>query len=90
MSVKESELKPDPVTIQLNDVVAWVFGAPRQFDVSLVETVDQILDTARSQKALAPRLVCLFVCWVCVSVCVCVCVPVDVGDKVFMCFFVRV
>ena len=79
MSVKESELKPDPVTIQLNDVVAWVFGAPRQFDVSLVETVDQILDTARSQKALAPRLVCLFVCWVCVSVCVCVCVCVCVS-----------
>ena len=59
--MKELELRPDPVTIQLNDVVAWVFGSPRQFDVSLVETVDQILDTSGSQKALAPRSVCLFV-----------------------------
>lgn len=52
--VKESEIRPDPVCVQLNDVVAWLFGSPRQYDVTLVETVDQVLDVG-SNKALTPR-----------------------------------
>lgn len=54
MMVKESEIRPDPVCVQLNDVVAWLFGSPRQYDVTLVETVDQVLDVG-SNKALTPR-----------------------------------
>ncbi|XP_076447663.1 uncharacterized protein LOC143284653 isoform X3 [Babylonia areolata] len=53
--VKDSELKPDPVTVQLNDVVAWVFGSPRQFDVTLVKSVDEVLDTGTTHRAIAPR-----------------------------------
>ncbi|XP_067685414.1 uncharacterized protein [Haliotis asinina] len=55
ISVTSSEIKPDPVVIQVNDIVAWTFRNPRTFDVALVETVDQVLDAQFSEKVLAPR-----------------------------------
>ncbi|XP_046358181.2 uncharacterized protein LOC124136325 [Haliotis rufescens] len=55
ISVTSSEIKPDPVVIQVNDIVAWTFRNPRTFDVALVETVDQVLDAHFSEKVLTPR-----------------------------------
>ena len=60
VSIREADLRPDPVTVQLNDVVAWVFQHPRQFDVTAVDTVDQVLDSGYNQKANAQRLVIFF------------------------------
>ena len=50
-----SNLVPDPLPINVNDVVAWTFRGLKQNDVQQVATVDQVLDAQTSSPALQPR-----------------------------------
>ncbi|XP_041347758.1 uncharacterized protein LOC121367568 [Gigantopelta aegis] len=55
IAVSSHEIKPDPVTIQMNDIVCWAFRGPRSHGVVPVETVDQLLDAQFAEKTVTPR-----------------------------------
>ncbi|XP_012935394.1 uncharacterized protein LOC101845075 isoform X2 [Aplysia californica] len=49
------EIQPDPVTMQLNDIVCWVFKQAVSQGISVVETVDQILDAQNANVPVVAR-----------------------------------
>ena len=53
--VTGNALSPDPVTINVNDVVAWTFRGLRQSDVQGIQSVDQVLDLQHTNAFVAPR-----------------------------------
>lgn len=55
ISVGTVEIKPDPVTVQLNDIVCWVFRGLRFHDVYLVENADQVLAKKFTGDPVPPR-----------------------------------
>ncbi|KAL5013162.1 hypothetical protein ScPMuIL_007432 [Solemya velum] len=55
ISVGTVEIKPDPVTVQLNDIVCWVFRGLRFHDVYLVENADQMLAKKFTGDPVPPR-----------------------------------
>jgi len=49
------EIKPDPVTVKQNDIVCWIFRGIKTYDVSEVETVDQLMAGFTQQSTISPR-----------------------------------
>ncbi|GFR62052.1 hypothetical protein ElyMa_001861900 [Elysia marginata] len=50
-----SEIRPDPITIQMNDIVCWVFKQAVSQGVTTVDTVDKILDAHLTNIPIAAR-----------------------------------
>jgi hypothetical protein len=55
IQVTGNAITPDPVTISVNDVVAWTFRGLKQSDVQEITSVDQVLDAQRNSLNVAPR-----------------------------------
>ena len=49
------DIKPDPVTLKLNDIVCWIFRSLRQYNVSRVESIDQIAGNEIENVTVLPR-----------------------------------
>ena len=49
------EIKPDPVAIKLNDIVCWIFRSLRQFTVSRVDSIDQVVGNEIENPTVPPR-----------------------------------
>ena len=49
------DIKPDPVTLKLNDIVCWIFRSLRQYNVSRVESIDQIAGNEIENVTVPPR-----------------------------------
>ncbi|XP_055958273.1 uncharacterized protein LOC126828357 [Patella vulgata] len=55
VTVSNTEIYPDPVTVQTNDIVCWVFRQPQFYDINQIETLDQLLDGQMSENLFSPR-----------------------------------
>ena len=51
------DIKPDPVTIKVNDIVCWIFRSPRQYDVVRVDSLDQVVGNDIQEITVLPRYV---------------------------------
>ena len=49
------EIKPDPVTVKLNDIVCWIFRSLRQYNVQWVESIDQVVANEIENITVPPR-----------------------------------
>ncbi|CAH1782616.1 unnamed protein product [Owenia fusiformis] len=54
VAVISNQITPDPVNININDLVCWTFKGLRQYDVTEIESVDQLIGV-ESSGALLPR-----------------------------------
>lgn len=52
-----NDIVPDPLPVNVNDVVVWTFRGLRQNDLARIETVDQILDAQQNCMVVSPRFV---------------------------------
>ncbi|GFN84346.1 fibronectin, partial [Plakobranchus ocellatus] len=55
IAVGSSEIKPDPITIQMHDILCWVFKQAVSQGVTTVDTVDKILDAHLTNIPIAAR-----------------------------------
>ena len=55
-----SEIRPDPVTLQLNDIICWNFKQAVNQGVSLVKDVGEILDAQSKSVPIVARHVIFF------------------------------
>ncbi|XP_052779768.1 uncharacterized protein LOC128217013 isoform X4 [Mya arenaria] len=49
------DIKPDPVTIKINDIVCWIFRSLRMYDVERVNSIDQVVGNEMQNPTVAPR-----------------------------------
>lgn len=49
------DIKPDPVTIKMNDIVCWIFRSPRMYDVVPVASLDQVVGDDIQEITVPPR-----------------------------------
>ena len=57
VNVNETVIIPDPIVIQQNDIVAWIFQNPHQYNVVMLETVEETVNSTNVENTVDQRLV---------------------------------
>ena len=57
VTVNPNVISPDPVSVNINDVVAWTFKGLRQNDIERVRNIQDVMDIQAGGKIVTPRSV---------------------------------